>query len=108
MDTPLPPIIDPAIDDTARHPLAEPLREHLAAAGGLKLLRAEPVVNVGDSMSLTIPAETPRRAPSRPTTKAKAKAGRGAKKPRTSRGFHARAQSLELQADPAPAPRFGD
>jgi tRNA A-37 threonylcarbamoyl transferase component Bud32 len=104
MDTPLPPIIDPAIDDTARHPLAEPLREHLAAAGSLKLLRAEPsqpnLPKFGDSMSLTIPAETPKRAPAR------GKGGRGTRSKRSSRGYQARA--FALQTDPTPAPTFGD
>jgi tRNA A-37 threonylcarbamoyl transferase component Bud32 len=101
--TPLPP---PHIDETARHPLAEPLREHLANAAGFKLLRADDKPagdGVGDSMSLTIPAVEPVKRPP-----LRGKAGRNGKKKAVRRYRPRTSQALEIAPDPMPAPSFGD
>jgi hypothetical protein len=111
VDTPLPPVLDPAhFDDTARHPLAEPLLDGLVAAANLKVLkgddkRAEPApaeVDVDvDDMSKTIPAPG---VAARPATR---KPGvRGKKKP--VRRYRPRSTNLEIAPDPAPTPSFGD
>jgi hypothetical protein len=103
-DTPLPPVPDPRLlDDTTRHPLAEPLRQHLASASSLKLLRVDES-SLSDSMSMTIPEdrrpEAPKVAPPKRTPKRTTK--------RATRGFRQRAASLELSSDPVPTPTFGD
>jgi tRNA A-37 threonylcarbamoyl transferase component Bud32 len=111
-DTPLPPVPDPRLlDDTARHPLAEPLRQHLALAGNLKLLRADESSSsdpLSDSMSMTIPEERTSRPKPQPSARPAAKKGRAAAKKRSTRNFRQRAASLELSSDPVPTPTFGD
>jgi hypothetical protein len=120
-------VIDPLIDDTARHPMAEPLREHLVAAGGLKLLRGDErrpaALEAGDSMAMTIPED---RAPGPPARRGARGGNAGRQGPKVAkgraghrghggrpdgdhgRGFRARAASLDLGPDPTPAPAFGD
>ena len=122
-DTPLPPIPDPRLlEDTTRHPLAAPLREHLAGGGSVKVLRADgrslapapapASESLADSMSMTIPHE-PRSVPA--TTKAGPArgalvkgGGRAAPKKRSARGYRQRAAVFEVTLDPVPSPTFGD
>jgi hypothetical protein len=112
VDTPLPPVLDPAhFDDTARHPMAEPLLDGLAAAANLKLLkgeekRAEPAPaprdeESGDDMSKTLQAPAAARPAPRKTS------ARGGKK-KAVRRYRPRSANLEIAPDPAPTPSFGD
>jgi len=99
-NTPLPPPM--IFDDTARHPLAEPMRDGL----GLKLLHAEErpapaIVSVSDSMSMAFPAPAPK--PKRIT----ARSGPGAKTKKPVRRYRV-SQDLQIAPDPMPAPSFGD